>query len=75
MICSALPFQGAKDGRLFNVQNFLQRAAKPASGEGGLDSITAYLTWDFLFHCAECLKQGSVVRQHVLEGLEIHLPH
>lgn len=30
-----LPFQGAKDGRLFNVQNFLQRAAKPASGEGG----------------------------------------
>lgn len=26
--------QGAKDGRLFNEQNFLQRAAKPASGKG-----------------------------------------
>lgn len=26
--------QGAKDGRIFTEQNFLQRAAKPACGEG-----------------------------------------
>lgn len=28
--------------------------------EAGLDSITAYLTCDFLFHGAECLEQESV---------------
>lgn len=30
--------QGAKDGRIFTEQNFLQRAAKPACGEGLISS-------------------------------------
>lgn len=37
--------QGAKDGRLFNEQNFLQRAAKPASGKGfNVSTITSAMT-------------------------------
>lgn len=32
-VCVCPPVQGAKDGQLFNEQNYLQRAAKPAAGQ------------------------------------------
>lgn len=43
--------QGAKDGKIFNEQNFLQRAAKPASGEGLVCFLSAPPSSSFMcFH-------------------------